>query len=99
MFGVLKDSAYFVNTLNFSFNIFSNPILKIVFEEELESESLSVAFQKFLKPSEIVNFLDDVAIELDEIKGFSYNILTRKWLLSNDISQNYIICFKNHLQK
>jgi len=56
-------------------------------------------WQRFLKPSEIVNFLDDVVIELDEIKGFSYNILTRKWLLSNDISQNYIICFKNHLQK
>ena len=39
MFGVLKDSAYFVNTLNFSFSIFSNPILKTVFEDELESES------------------------------------------------------------
>ena len=51
MFGVLKDSAYFVNTLNFSFSIFSNPILKTVFEDELESESLSVAFQLFLKPS------------------------------------------------
>ena len=51
-------------------------------------------WHKFLKPSEINQFLKKEEMKLDEIKGFTYNMLSKKWSLSDDISQNYIMCFK-----
>ena len=51
-------------------------------------------WNKFLKPSEIVNFLkDQSALKPMDLVGTKYNILQDNWSRSNDISQNYMLLF------
>ncbi len=48
-------------------------------------------FNKFLKPSEINNFLLNNNLSLKEIQGMTYNPICQKWYLTNDINVNYIM--------
>lgn len=50
-------------------------------------------FSKFLKPSEIVNFLYSTSLTLKEIKGLKLDIVDNKWKLSDNIDVNYFIFF------
>lgn len=47
-------------------------------------------YSKFIRPSELNNWSRDNLIKLDEIKGISYNLLTKQFKLSDDISVNYL---------
>ncbi len=47
----------------------------------------------FLKPSEINFYASQNSLELQEMKGFSYNILKDEWSESNDVDVNYIAVF------
>lgn len=48
-------------------------------------------FKKFLKPSEINNYLVNSGLQLKEIKGLSYNLMSNNWSLSDDIDVNYMM--------
>ena len=53
-------------------------------------------WNKFLKPEELENLLNKENFSTFDIKGLNYNIFSRKWKKSNDLSVNYIISsFKN----
>lgn len=49
------------------------------------------SFDKFVKPSELANLCEQNQIILSDIKGMSYNIISRKWLLADDIDINYFL--------
>jgi len=49
------------------------------------------SFDKFVKPSELTNLLEANHINVLDIKGMSYNIFHKRWLLSDDIDVNYFI--------
>ncbi|MBL6785029.1 MAG: bifunctional 2-polyprenyl-6-hydroxyphenol methylase/3-demethylubiquinol 3-O-methyltransferase UbiG [Rickettsiales bacterium] len=52
-------------------------------------------WNKFLKPSEIVDFLNEQeGIKYQDLIGAKYNILNDSWFKSKDVSQNYILMFK-----
>lgn len=51
-------------------------------------------WQKFLKPSEIAAFLSEESFSLTDLSGMSYNLCSRNWKLSKDISQNYVMLFE-----
>jgi 2-polyprenyl-6-hydroxyphenyl methylase/3-demethylubiquinone-9 3-methyltransferase len=51
-------------------------------------------WRKFLKPSEITEFLKNENLALHDLSGMNLNILKNSWEISSDISQNFIICFK-----
>lgn len=51
-------------------------------------------WRKFLKPSEINNFLNDEKLDLLDVSGFVFNLLKREWYRSNDLEQNYIMLYR-----
>ena len=52
-------------------------------------------WKKFLKPSEINKIAELNGMCLEEIVGFSYNLLKDEWKKSDDVSVNYFMVFKD----
>jgi len=52
-------------------------------------------YSKFIKPSELENWARAADLYLRELTGVSYNILTKKYSLGNDVAVNYLM----HTQK
>jgi len=52
-------------------------------------------YSKFIKPSELENWARAADLHLKELTGMSYNILTKKYSLGNDVAVNYLM----HTQK
>ncbi len=51
-------------------------------------------FKKFLKPSEINNYAKQNNLQLQEITGFTYNLLNDSWKQNpNDLDVNYMMVF------
>lgn len=57
-------------------------------------------WNKFLKPSEINALLAQTSLgkkkeklKLNDISGFTYNILNNNWNITNNLRQNYIMCY------
>jgi len=51
-------------------------------------------WKKFLKPSEINFYATASGLELQELRGFHYNIFADEWKESDDLEINYIACFR-----
>ena len=47
-------------------------------------------WRKFVKPSEIADALRPRGMELTEIRGVSYNPVSDRWRLSDDLAVNYM---------
>jgi 2-polyprenyl-6-hydroxyphenyl methylase/3-demethylubiquinone-9 3-methyltransferase len=50
-------------------------------------------WKKFLKPQEIINYVSPFLLIHKETKGVTFNPLSNKWSLSNDVSVNYMSYF------
>jgi len=57
-------------------------------------------WKKFLKPSEINALLAQTSVgkqegklKLNDISGFTYNIINNNWNITNNLRQNYIMCY------
>jgi 2-polyprenyl-6-hydroxyphenyl methylase / 3-demethylubiquinone-9 3-methyltransferase len=48
-------------------------------------------YARFIRPSELATFVRDAGLRLVEIKGITYNPITRHFSLSNDSSVNYMV--------
>jgi 2-polyprenyl-6-hydroxyphenyl methylase/3-demethylubiquinone-9 3-methyltransferase len=48
-------------------------------------------YSKFIKPPELANAIRAAGLELQEIRGMSYNPVTRKAALNDNTSANYIV--------
>ena len=51
-------------------------------------------YAKFIKPSELVGFTRQAALEMIGMKGLSYNPLSQVYSLSNDVDVNYMIAVR-----
>ncbi|MCP5369422.1 MAG: bifunctional 2-polyprenyl-6-hydroxyphenol methylase/3-demethylubiquinol 3-O-methyltransferase UbiG [Rickettsiaceae bacterium] len=51
-------------------------------------------YKKFLRPSEIVGYLSDTELKLQELKGLEMSPWSRKWTLTDNIDVNYFAIFK-----
>jgi len=51
-------------------------------------------FNKFLKPSEISNFLKMKNLKIVDIKGLEFNPIANQWSLTNNTNINYFIVAK-----
>ena len=47
-------------------------------------------WDKFLKPEELVSIQKDNHLNVERIDGMKFNILKNKWILTKDLSVNYI---------
>lgn len=91
---VKKDGLLFISTINRT--IKSLLTAKIAAEYILRWLPRGTHdYKKFLKPSEITAITDKNELELQEIYGFSYNIIKNEWNITpDDIDVNYIMVFK-----
>ena len=51
-------------------------------------------YQKFIKPSELDRWARTAGLVLQEIKGMSYNPLTREYSLGHDVDVNYLCWYQ-----
>lgn len=87
-----EDGLLFLSTLNRTWKSY---LFAIVGAEYL-LRILPVGthhWNKFLRPSEIVEFTDAVELETLDLSGMSYEKFKDKWSLSKDLSINYVCCF------
>ena len=54
-------------------------------------------WEKFIKPSEIDKVAIACNLELLDITGITFNPINKEWKQSEDVSVNYIMCFKKKL--
>jgi len=47
-------------------------------------------YNRFIRPSEMNNALREAGLEIKELRGMSYSILTDRFTLSDDLSVNYL---------
>ncbi len=57
------------------------------------------SWEKFLKPSEIEPHLTASGLKIKELQGVSYNPISDKWNLSEDLAVNYMMVFKRPKKK
>ncbi len=90
-----KNGLMFTATLNRSFSSF----LKAIVGAEYILRWLPIGthdWNKFVKPEELENFLNEEKFSSLDITGLTFNPFTKKWKQTRDLSVNYIICsFKN----
>ena len=48
-------------------------------------------FDKFVKPSELYEFLSSSGLKVKELKGLSYSILQNNWRMSEEMDINYFV--------
>ncbi len=48
-------------------------------------------YQKFIRPSELEEWVREAGLELKKITGMSYNPITKNYKLNQDISVNYLV--------
>jgi 2-polyprenyl-6-hydroxyphenyl methylase / 3-demethylubiquinone-9 3-methyltransferase len=48
-------------------------------------------YENLIKPSEINNILEKYSFKISEMKGLSFNVFSRKWIISDDIDVNYFM--------
>jgi 2-polyprenyl-6-hydroxyphenyl methylase/3-demethylubiquinone-9 3-methyltransferase len=51
-------------------------------------------YAKFIKPSELVGFTRQAALEMIDMKGLSYNPLSQVYSLGDDVAVNYMIAVR-----
>lgn len=52
-------------------------------------------YKEFIRPSELLSWMKPLPLSLKSMKGITYNLGTKQFLLCNDVSVNYLM----HLQK
>ena len=56
-------------------------------------------YDKFIKPSELAQWLRAAGLELQDISGMTYNPITKHYkLAANDVSVNYLLHAKKVVQ-
>jgi 2-polyprenyl-6-hydroxyphenyl methylase/3-demethylubiquinone-9 3-methyltransferase len=55
-------------------------------------------YSKFIKPSELAAAIRAAGLELQEIRGMSYNPVTRNAALNDNTSANYIVHARKPMQ-
>ncbi len=84
-----KDGMMFVATLNKTLKSY---IFAIIGAEYI-MRWLPIgthAWEKFVKPQDLIKILKNYNLELDELAGMKFNLISDKWSISNDKSVNYI---------
>ena len=49
-------------------------------------------YQRFIKPSELSRWARAAGLSIEELKGMTYNPLTRRYRLGEDCDVNYLLC-------
>ena len=97
----IKESSKFLKKNGLMFVATLNKTLKSYFFAILGAEYIlrwlpigTHDWNMFIKPNELVKICKKNSLNLDEILGVKYNIITREWNLSSDDTVNYMVRLK-----
>ena len=97
----IKESSKFLKKNGLMFVASLNKTLKSYFFAILGAEYIlrwlpigTHDWNMFIKPNELVKICKKNSLNLDEILGVKYNIITREWNLSSDDTVNYMVRLK-----
>jgi 2-polyprenyl-6-hydroxyphenyl methylase/3-demethylubiquinone-9 3-methyltransferase len=91
---VLKPGGLlFISTINLTIKSFAEAIVAAEYILKFVPKGTH-EWNKFLKPSEIVEIASELNVSLVDLSGYKLNPITNQWSLSDDSSVNYIMCFK-----
>ena len=91
---VLKPGGLlFISTINRTIKSFAEAIVAAEYILRIVPRGTH-EWNKFLKPSEIVEIASELNVSLVDLSGYKLNPITNQWSLSDDSSVNYIMCFK-----
>ena len=54
-------------------------------------------YEKFITPAELAQFIRNAGMDIDSLKGMSYNPLTKMYSLNQDTSVNYLVACSRSL--
>ena len=87
-----KDGIMFVATLNKTLKSY----LFAIIGAEYILKWLPIGtheWEKFVKPDELINYLNKFSLKLTDLKGVKFDLLNNDWKFSSDTSVNYIAKF------
>lgn len=87
---IKKDGSIFFSTLNRTFKSWLFVIIGAEYILNLIPKGTH-KFQKFITPSELLNWIDFTKLKEINITGLYYNPITNQCTLSKDISMNYML--------
>ncbi|WHA05224.1 bifunctional 2-polyprenyl-6-hydroxyphenol methylase/3-demethylubiquinol 3-O-methyltransferase UbiG [Candidatus Bandiella numerosa] len=88
-----KNGLVFISTINKTIK----SLLQAKFIAEYILRWLPVGtheWKKFIKPEELINIMSKAQLEVLDITGIKYNMISKTWYLSDNVDVNYMICFK-----
>ena len=88
-----KNGIMFVSTINKTLK----SLIQAKFTAEYILRWLPIGthdWNKFVKPEELVQIMDNNELKMIDIKGMNYNIIQNNWYLSDKTDVNYLVCFK-----
>lgn len=88
-----KDGMIFISTINKNIKSFMQAIVTAEYILRMVNPGTH-DFKKFVKPSQIINFLAKKSIIPTSIKGIKLSLFKQNWELSNNPDVNYIMAFK-----
>lgn len=90
---VKANGIVFISTINRNIKSYATTILAAEYLLKMLPKGTH-SYDKFIKPSELIQMASCHKLEFLEYAGISYKPLTNSFYLSKDLSTNYIACFK-----
>jgi 2-polyprenyl-6-hydroxyphenyl methylase/3-demethylubiquinone-9 3-methyltransferase len=91
---LLKPEGYlFLSTISRTVKAYTSAILAAEYVLGLLPKQTH-EYSKFIKPSELAHMARAVGLNVIDLKGLSYNPITRTAALSNDVSVNYLFALQ-----
>jgi 2-polyprenyl-6-hydroxyphenyl methylase/3-demethylubiquinone-9 3-methyltransferase len=97
----LMESSHLIKNNGLMIISTINKTIKSLFQAKIAAEYIlrwmpigTHDWHRFIKPGQIMQMLSNHNMELVDIAGMSYDLLQRKWQISDKLDVNYIACFK-----
>lgn len=97
----LVESAELIKNNGMIFIATINKTIKSLIQAKFAAEYLlrwipigTHQWKKFIKPEKIISIMRSEQLEILDIVGMRFKLFQKKWVLSDTLAVNYIICFK-----
>lgn len=90
---VKAGGLVFISTINRNIKSYATAIIGAEYLLKMVPKGTH-EYNKFIKPSELIKMASEHQLEFIDYAGISYKLLADSFYLSDDVSTNYIACFK-----
>ena len=87
------DGLVFISTINRNLKSYASAIVGAEYLLKVVPKGTH-EYNKFIKPSELMQIASEHQLEFIAYAGISYKVLANSFYLSRDVSTNYIACFR-----